>query len=229
MPHATMPTMRLTSKSTYFSAYCVLFVLVSIYVWLNTENSSAFRTDLKQLLLNELVYINPAPLGAKVDVVYVLGGSPKSLELKYKTAAKLYHQGISNKIWILSRPGITEYSPKSGRNLTNDEWSLIQLKKLGVPEKNVEAVKIEEGFFGTFSEAKGISSLVRGRGYMDIVLITSPDHTIRSKISFDNFLKNRNTLIYVQASGEKVLLRNLIVEFIKLKAYQYFLLKNTYL
>jgi uncharacterized SAM-binding protein YcdF (DUF218 family) len=203
--------------------------LLLLVVWLNTGSSSAFRTDLKQLLLEKLVYSNPPPVGARVDVIYVLGGPPKSLELKYKTAAELYHQGISEKIWILSRPGITEYNPELGRNLANDEWSLAQLEKLGVPEKNVKAIKLKEGFFGTFSEAKGISSLLKDRGYKDIVLITSPDHTFRSKISFDNFLKNQHPSIYVQASGEKASLRTLIVEFIKLKVYQFFLLKNIYL
>ena len=175
-------------------------------------------------LLKKLVYSNPPPIGEKVDVIYVLGGSQRSLELKYKTAAKLYHQGIGNRIWILSRPGITEYNRSIGRNLTNDEWSQTKLKKLGVPEKNVEAIEIREGFFGTFSEAKGISALMMNKRYKSIVLITSPGHTYRTKLSFDDFLQNQNDNIYVQSSDEKFLLRSLIVEFVKLKIYQLFLI-----
>jgi hypothetical protein len=164
-----------------------------------------------------------------------LGGSPRSLEFKYKTAADLFHKGTSERIWILSIPGKTEFSRDLERNLTNDEWSIQKLKELGVPEQKVEAIKIEGGFFGTFSEAKTISSLLKGRGYKDIVLISSDYHTKRIKISFDNFLKDKNTSIYagpaksgcyltwVQGSGEKLLLRHFIIEFIKLKVYQYLL------
>jgi len=56
-----------------------------------------------------------------------LGGSQRSLELKYKTASELFHKGICKRIWILSRPGKTEYSKSLRRNLTNDECSLLLL------------------------------------------------------------------------------------------------------
>lgn len=221
------PFMRLTSKPTYFTAFFTLFILALSYAWLNTDSSSSARSDMKQSLLEKLVYSNPPPIGAKVDVIYVLGGSQRSLKFKYKTAAKLFKKGISNRIWILGRPGITEYSQVLGRNFTNDEWSFLQLKKFGVPEENVEAIKIKEGLFGTFSEAKGISAILANRQYKNIALITSSEHTYRTKLSFDNFLKNQNDTIYVQSSDEKKMLRTLIVEYIKLKIYQLFLIKNT--
>ncbi|MCD6565659.1 MAG: hypothetical protein J7K53_06915, partial [Bacteroidales bacterium] len=141
----------------------------------------------------------------------------------YKTASELYHKGICKRIWILSRPGITEYSISLGRNLANNEWSILKLKEFGVPEEDVEALKIKEGFFGTFSEAKGISSLIKKQGYKSLLLVSSPEHLYRAEISFDNFLKDQNISIYVQGSEERVLLRQLIVEFIKLKVYQYLL------
>ena len=175
------------TKLYLFSSFFFVFTLSAI--WLNSNSASHFRTDIKQLILNELIYNNPPPSGAKADAIYVLGGSQRSLEFKYKTAADLFHQGISKRIWILSRPGKTEFSRSLGRNLTNDEWSVLKLKEFGVPEENVEAIKIEDGFFGTFSEAKDISSLLKSRGYKDIVLISSDYHTKRIKISFDNFLK----------------------------------------
>ena len=149
-----------------------------------------------------------------------MGGSQRSLDFKYKTAAELFHQGVSNRIWILNRPGKTKFSKSLGRNLTNNEWSLIKLKEFGVPGENVEPIKIDEGFFGTFSEAKGISSLIKIRQYKSIILISLEDHTKRIKISFDNFLKDQDTSIYVRGSGERILLRHAIFEFIKLKIYQ---------
>ena len=148
------------------------------------------------------------------------------VEFKYRTAADLFHRGISNRIWILSRPGKTEFSRSLGRNLTNDEWSVLKLKEFGVPKENVDPIKIKEGFFGTFSEAKGISSLLNNNIYKNILLISSDDHTKRIKISFDNFLKGQDIKTYTQGSGERILLRHALLEFIKLKLYQYFLIKN---
>jgi len=93
-----------------------------------------------------------------------------------------------------------------------------------VPEENVEPIKLKEGFFGTFSEAEGISSLLKSRGYNDILLISSDYHTNRIKISFDHFLKDPDIKSYTQGSGERILLRQALLEFIKLKIYQYFLI-----
>ncbi len=138
-----------TNNSKLFIFFTFLFVFALSTIWLNSNSAGHFRTDLKQLILNELIYINPSPFGAKADTIYVLGG--------------------------------------------------------------------------TFSEAKGISSLIKGRGYKDILLISTLEHTHRAKISFDNFLKDQDISIYTQGSGEKLFLRYIIVEFIKLKIYQYLL------
>ena len=143
--------------------------------------------------------------------------------MKYKTAAELFHKGICKRIWILSRPGKTEYNRSLGRNLTNDEWSVLKLKEFGVPEENIEPIKMDEGFFGTFSEAKGISSLIKGRGYKDILLVAQLYHTRRVKLSFNKFMTDQNVSLNIIGSGEQLFLRHHIVEFIKLKIYQYFL------
>jgi len=127
------------------------------------------------MILSELIDINPLPSGSKVDAIYVLGGSQTGLELKYKTASELYHKGICKRIWILSSPGITEYSVSLGRNLTNNEWSILKLTEFGVPNECIEPIKVKKGFFGTFTEAKGISSLIENRGYRSLLLISSPD------------------------------------------------------
>ena len=133
-----------------FIFFSFFFAFTLSAIWLNSHSASHFRTDLKQLILNELIYINPSPFGAKADTIYVLGG--------------------------------------------------------------------------TFSEAKAISSLLKSRGYKDIVLISSDSHTKRIKISFNNFLKDQDIKTYTQGSGQRVLLRHAIFEFIKLKVYQYFLI-----
>ena len=213
------------SKPIIFISFSALLAFTLSFIWLNSNSASHFRADLRHLLSDELIRINPPAPETKVDVLYVLGGSQRSLEHRYKTAADLYHKGICKRILILSRTGKTEYSVSLGRNLTNDEWSILKLKEFGVPKEHIEPIKIKEGFFGTFAEAKGISSLIKSRGYKDIVLISSPDHAHRVKISFDNFLKNQNTSLLIQGSDAKAFLRDLIVEFFKLKVYQYLLVQ----
>ena len=212
------------SKPIFLISFSALLAFTLSIIWLDSNSASHVRADLKHLLSEELIRINPPAPGAKVDAIYVLGGSQTSLEYRYKTAADLFHKGIYKKIWILSRPGKTEYSRSLGRNLTNDEWSILKLKEFGVPKEHIEPIKIKEGFFGTFAEAKSISSLIKSRGYKSLVLVSSPYHTHRLKISFDNFLKNQNTSLLIQGSDAKAFLRDLIVEFFKLKVYQYFLI-----
>ncbi len=212
---------RIFSKPVFFILFRALLAFTLSFIWLNSNSAGHVRADLKHLLLDELIRINPPASRAKVDAIYVLGGSQRSLELKYKTAADLFHEGVCKRILILSRPGKTEYSKSLRRNLTNDEWSLLKLKEFGVPAEDIEAIKIKEGFFGTFAEAKGISSLIKNRGYKSLLLVSSPYHTRRLKISFGNFLKNQNTSLLIQGSEAKAFLRDLIVEFFKLKIYQY--------
>lgn len=209
-------------KAILIAAFAFL-VSSSFALWLASESSSAFRINLKDLIREELVCVDPIIYTNVVDAIYVLGGSQSSLKLKFKTASDLYHKGISKKLMILSRPGITEYSSLLGRNLTNDEWAMLKLEELGIPKKSVEPLSIAKGFFGTLAEAKYFSMLIIKRGYKNTVLISSPYHTHRVKISFEKYLKDHNVKFYVQGSWDRGLLRELIVEFIKLKIYEYFL------
>ncbi len=203
--------------------FIALAILFSFTLWLISESSNALRTNSKDLIRKELIRIDPQPSTNIVDAIYILGGSQCSLKSKFKTTAELYHKGISKKIMILSRQGKTEYSTLLGRNLTNDEWAIWKLEELGIPKNSVEPISIPKGFFGTLTEAKSISELAISRGYRSILLISSPDHTHRIKISFENFLKDHNVTFYIQGSDRRASLRELIIEFIKLKIYQYFL------
>jgi uncharacterized SAM-binding protein YcdF (DUF218 family) len=200
------------------------FLAITFFgLWLQTDSASGFRQELKERLRKKLVSIDQLPPETTADVIYILGGSQKSLKFKFKTAADLYHKAICKKILILSRPGKTEYSSLLGRNLTNNEWANWKFEELGIPKKNVEPISIKKGFFGTLTEAKGISRLIRERGYKSVALITSPYHTHRVKISFEEFLKDNGVTLYVQGSDRGAPLRGLVVEFIKLKIYEFFL------
>jgi len=225
MVSITEPKTNLTSlvRSFLFISLSVFIAFIFFAVWLNSGNSTTFRANIKHLLKNELISLDSISSATNVDAIYIMGGSQSSLEFKFKAAAELYHKGISKKIMILSRPGITEYSSLLGRNLTNDEWAIWKLEELGIPKNSVEPISMPKGVFGTLTEAKGISRLIKKKGYKSVILISSPHHTHRVRISFRNFLKDYNVSLYVKGSDKRGSLTELIIEFTKLKIYKYFL------
>ncbi len=210
-------------KAIFLSRLSISFFVIIATGLLFLECSGFLRSSLKDSLSNKLIANYSLPVNEVVDVVYILGGSQKSLKLKFKTAADLYHKGICKKILFLSQAGITEYNSLLQRNLTNNEWAILNMVNLGIPKKNIKPIDLKEGFFGTYSEAKGISALLKEKKYKSILLISAPYHTRRVKISFNSFLQDQDVSVYVQGSGEKLFLRYFIIEFIKLKVYQYFL------
>ena len=206
-----------------FSLFALL-ALVLVIMWPSSGPPSSIGAEIKPLIEGNLTDTDPIPLKTKADAIYILGGSPGSLESRFKTAAGLYHKRMCDTILILSRPGITQYSHRLKRNLTNDEWSLLKLKQLGVPKEAVETITIKEGFFGTLREAKAISSLIKERGYESTILISSPCHTRRVTISFEKFLTDETIRFFVQASDGRPSTMELISEFLKLKLYENLLL-----
>jgi uncharacterized SAM-binding protein YcdF (DUF218 family) len=194
-------------------------------IWVNSNRASEFRSEIKGAILKELANGRALPRGKVVDTIYILGGSERSLRYKFRTAAELYKSEVANKVLILSRPGTTRFSQELGRNYTSDEWSIDQLEKLGVRKEDIETIKIDHGFFGTFSEAKHISELVRERGYTSILLICQVYHTRRVQLSFQNFLPSRKVSFYIQNSSDSQTLFETIIEFMKLKVYECWLLR----
>jgi uncharacterized SAM-binding protein YcdF (DUF218 family) len=175
-----------------FTSPAIAAVLI-VGAWLNSGAAANFRTGLKERLLDELVHVNPLPSGRFAGAAYVLGGSQRSLELKYQVAAGLFKKGTVGKLWILGQPGIAQFSPELGRNLTNDEWSIRQMQKYGVPADKVEILQLEEGYFGTLSEARQVSALARQRGLRTLALIAQPYHSRRVDLSFRKFMDSGKT------------------------------------
>jgi DUF218 domain len=202
----------------------ILIVIAVSAVWISSTNSQTFRKNLKQSIIKELVSIHPPAPGEKIDVIYMLGGNQKGLDYKAKIVADLYQKGICNRVWVLSLSGVTEYSQVLKRNWTKNEYSLMKLKEFGVPNENVELIKANDGFFGTLSEAEAVSSLLKKRGSKSLLLIAQPYHTQRVKLSFKKFIGDQNISLTIIGSDEQLCLWHHVLEFIKLKAYQYFLI-----
>ncbi len=191
-----------------------------------SAESIPLHNELKAYLIKQLTRVNTLPDNVHEGptnsdtVIYVLGGSQKSLKMRLKTAADLYQQGFSNRILLLSEPGITEYDLSLGRNLTNDEWSLKQLAGHSVKRKDIELVSFKKEFFGTLREAKGLSEISALRGYKHVILVTSQYHTKRTWITFARMFKNRNITLSIYAADDPVRLRSLLYEYLKFVLYK---------
>jgi len=157
-------------------------------------------------------------------VIYVMGGSLRSLKNRFRTAAELYRKGIGKPIMILSQRGITEYDPRLGRNLTNNEWAIRELVHSGVKEEDIEFVSSKRGTLGTMREARVVSDLVSKRGHKCLIIVSSSYHTKRVWETFSRMLVNDHLILKIVPSNEDIRLRGLLLEYCKLMTYKYVLL-----
>jgi hypothetical protein len=155
-------------------------------------------------------------------LIYVLGGNQDSLVNRFRKAASLYHKGFSKKILILSRPGITEFSPELGRNFTNNEWAIRELEKLNVGKEDIEPVSVQKKRFGTLSEAKDLSDIVRKKGCNRLILVTSDYHTRRVLHTFLKYGSDNSFELYIYGSEDEKNFKRLFIEYIKLFIYDHF-------
>ena len=218
-----------TKKASFYIASTIFLTILGTSLLLNLEGFPSHK-GLKALLMNRLVKAAPLPdnfydsYPQSKNAIYVLGGNQNSLKHRFKTAVSLYHQGAVKKIFILSRHGITEYDPLLKRNLTNNEWAINKLIELGVKKEDIEAVQIEEGFFGTLSEAKGIPQIIKERGYSNLILVSSSYHTMRVWVSFSKFAEDKKLNVFVYGVEGHTNLIGLLFEYFKLIIYKEFLL-----
>lgn len=201
-------------------ALSLFFIIAAVVVCLQAGICSAVHAG----LVSYLTCVDELPEGKTFDAVYILGGSQESLEAKFRTVAALHASGRCKSIFTLSRPGTTEYNRVLGRNLSNDEWSLMTLGSLGVPHNHVQAIEVAPGFFGTASEAKTVAKMAEKKDWENLLLITSPHHTKRAGKSFRYFLNDTGPRLWVMASEKTTGLSELLAEAIKLQIYQFFLL-----
>jgi uncharacterized SAM-binding protein YcdF (DUF218 family) len=182
----------------------------------------ALRNDASQFLLQRLTYTRHLPEAAtdRGNAVYVLGGTPDSLVAKFQTASKLIRDGRAARVLLLSRRESMEFSPALGRNLTAAEWAVANLRDFGTTTDAIEFVQIEEGFLGTWSEAKGVSRFVEERGYRPLILVTSAFHSRRVWESFARTIEKPETDLFLYLSDEPAHLRHLLPEYFKLLLYR---------
>jgi DUF218 domain len=219
-----------------YSIYVIVLIVLSSIVLVNFSNDFIYvdRTYLcvkydKYLdsLAGKLILEKPLPesiseKGLKIkSLIYVLGGNQDSLVKRFRKAASLYHKGFSKKILILSRHGITEFSPELGRNLTNNEWAIKELEKLNVKKEDIEPVPVQKKRFGTLSEAKDLSGIVRKKGCNRLILVTSDYHTRRVLNAFLKYDSDNSFELYIYGSEDEKNILYLFSEYIKLFIYDH--------
>jgi hypothetical protein len=153
-------------------------------------------------------------------VLYVLGGSQKSLEEKFKAVAGLCSKGSCNRILLFCEPGLMQYDSSLGRNPTTDEWAIKQLTEMGVKREILEPLSFKKGTFGTLTEAKGLADVAAQRNYKHIILVTSQYHTKRTWITFSRMFENHNIALSIYAANDTDKLRSLLYEYLKLLLYK---------
>jgi len=204
----------------------LVVICLSTLMFIDNDFSRYVRFDLKQILTQRLVCIDEWPESKKFDAMYILGGSSVAQKYKFEVASRIYQQKICRNIIFMSLQGVTRYSRDLARNLTNNEWSILKMEKLGIPSSDVKAVFMEHGLLGTMNEAENISKLALRNKYKSLLLIAAPYHSRRVRLSFNNFIKGSDLKFIILGSGENVYLRSLVFEWIKLKLYQIFIFLN---
>jgi hypothetical protein len=220
-------------KRIFYLIVIGMVFLFSIAKFANEEmdskgKHSTMYNKLLDSMKNKLVIEKPMPSALSerrsgtTTLIYVLGGNQDSLMHRFRKASSLYHQGLSRKILILNRPGITEYSPELGRNLTNNEWAIRELEELNVKKEDIEPVSVQKWFFGTLSEARDLSDIAREKGCNRLILVSSAYHTRRVFTTFSKIGSNRSLEYYIYGSDDVTGLQGLLSEYGKLFLYDNF-------
>jgi uncharacterized SAM-binding protein YcdF (DUF218 family) len=191
-------------------------VIISVIICLLFESKIHFefpekiRSVLKANLTSSVELPN-----YEADILYILGGSVKSMSYHIKTASVLYKTGNTKKIVYFN-------TKNNKRNKKTEKM----LQNAGVLKSDIEPLTVKNGVFGTMSEARAIADYMRRNSYKSVILVSSPCHTRRVKFSFNKFLKPVGINIYIKGSEDKFAAREMILELIKLKIYQ--LILNTF-
>jgi uncharacterized SAM-binding protein YcdF (DUF218 family) len=227
--------MRNGNVYKYFIYMVILIVLLSTiivyfrndFIYVNRNYLYIQYNIFLDSISGKLILEKPLPAsisGKELKIkplIYVLGGNQDSLVNRFRKAASLYHKGFSKKILILSRPGITEFSPELGRNLTNNEWAIRELERLNVRKEDIEPVSVQKKGFGTLSEAKDLSDIVRKKGCNRLILVTSDYHTRRVLNTFLKYMSDNSFELYIYGSEEEKNFRSLLSEYMKLFIYDH--------
>ena len=117
-----------------------------------------------------------APLD-KADAIVVLGGSGTYKERAHE-AARLLHEGRSQRILVTNDNTQGPWSPADQRNLFFYERSLQELRSADVLPQSVEV--LPQPVTSTYDEAQEIKAYALQHGLRSILIVTSAYHSRRA-------------------------------------------------
>ncbi len=115
------------------------------------------------------------------DAIVVLSGSATFRE-RAQHAAELFNAGRSNRIVLTNDNLKSGWSQAAQRNPYYHELAKEELKRVGVPDKNIETMMVP--IVGTYDEALKIRDYCEERGLNSIVVVTSAYHSRRALWTF---------------------------------------------
>lgn len=137
------------------------------------------------LFLNMPYYLKVEQPLSKADAIVVLGGERGE---RAKEGIRLYNQGFAKR--IVFSGGLI------GWNITDAEVMKSQAIKSGIPEK---AIIIEKDSQSTEENARFVLPILKKAKIKSIILVSSPYHTRRAGMIFNDIFKNQDIRIIIRS------------------------------
>lgn len=167
-----------------------LFLLFVAYMLL-----SAFHVPILTRMGKYLVVEHPLK---KSDLIVCLSGSSIERGLE---ASELYQKGMAASIFITREelPVGYEALRKKGGSYPEERTLVVELLQgLGVPGS--ACLSSDRFVSSTFDEAKLLWDITQEKGYKSLIIVTSPEHTRRAWLTFENVFEKADIRIAMRPS-----------------------------
>lgn len=128
-------------------------------------------------------YLSPQSKLAKSDVIIAISGGDTIA--RAVEAVRLYNEGWAPHI-IFSGAALDPTSPSNAQIMAK------AAEAQGVPSS---AIEIEEASTSTQENAADVATMIKGRGYHQLILVTSPYHQRRASILFERAVGQGITIL----------------------------------
>lgn len=139
---------------------------------------------------------------AGADAIIVLSGSAVYKDRNRK-AAELYAQGIGKRVFLTDDGKRSGWSQSEQRNIPYVELAKRELETQGVPAGSIEILPDEVS--GTDDEARRLGAAMDRYPIKTITIVTSPYHTRRSLLVFEQILAGRGVEFGIEHTGGNTL------------------------
>jgi uncharacterized SAM-binding protein YcdF (DUF218 family) len=125
----------------------------------------------------------------QADAIVVLGGASTYIE-RTELAAQLFKEGKASKILLTNDGRLSGWVSGQQRNPYFVERSAEGLKRLGVPDSNIEI--IPEAISNTHEEARLLLEQAKSRNLRSILVVTSAYHSRRARWVLQRIFQESN-------------------------------------